>query len=276
MLTTLFWYLLSVSLDSRWWRGFPNEKQFEVCVEESVEVLGHTFLLFFALLSGRVDERRSWESVKLFFRTHGQRLLLLLPWLLKRVQYRWLLVPLLLFGVTMYCSFNGYLLKAKETLESSAVLVMSIAVLLAFVQFLREMNAFRLWYLCLALNFLSREFHWEGAENVVYPALVVLMLVAWIKFDALATYLAHPRLLTILFVGFASYGLSQLIDMRRLPGVFRDRGFMNTPEESMEVLGHVFILCGTFLAARVTPEVEQEVRALKPADILAESVVSER
>ena len=46
-----FSYFLSKSLDQNWWKAVPGESTFERPVEETMEVVGHGFMLLLAAVS---------------------------------------------------------------------------------------------------------------------------------------------------------------------------------------------------------------------------------
>ncbi len=170
--------------------------------------------------------------------------------LLGRVVWYWLAVPLvILIGLTA-ARYMGHYNLSKRVLESAALYLLIFAITLSILRLMMARHLFFIWLALLVGNFLSREIHWDGAEAVVYPVFAALIVWMWRSFHRLMPYVSHSLFLSMSTCTIFSYAVSQLLDKHVLPGSIGKRYFSSPIEEGMEVLGHLFLIAAILCVSR--------------------------
>ncbi len=105
-----------------------------------------------------------------------------------------------------------------------------------------------MWAACLLLVLFIREIHPPGSSAGVYLGFLALFYVAWNNYHQFSDYFQDSRLINLISMGFFTYFISVTIDQRFwkfIPG----EELAHVPlEESLEMVGHLFIGFGLAFA----------------------------
>ena len=134
--------------------------------------------------------------------------------------------------------------------ERLGIAIPTLTVLLAAARAWWSRAPFFLWLTALAANFLTREIHFAGTSTTVYLGLGVLLLLAWRHWERLATFLTHRPTVTLLSCAFVTYFIAITVDAGWWEFVPYERVFGTPVEESMELVGHCFVLAVALVPRR--------------------------
>jgi len=154
----------------------------------------------------------------------------------------------------------------KPTLELVALIITSGFCLLCFSRFVYSKDKFFLWASAMMLVLFVREIHPPGSSGGVYLGLLALFYIAHKKHHIFVDYFRSKSLVTFLGVGFFTYFISVTTDQRWWKFIPGEKMVYSTLEESMEVVGHIFIGCALLLATKISSEDSSAINAeSKPA-----------
>jgi hypothetical protein len=155
--------------------------------------------------------------------------------------YRILILSAVIAAILWILMATGVVRPGKEPLETAAVVVTGILMLIAALRFILSRQVFFLWSTALFLLIMCREIHFAGTDEAIFIGLLVLLGIILFEYDRFKAYLANPRVVNLLVAGFFTYFLSQTVDQRWwriIPG----EDLINVSlEETLELLGHVLI-----------------------------------
>lgn len=162
-------------------------------------------------------------------------------YLLRSINIRYLLLPVFLVFFISYALVKGYYLPRKVVLEYIGLLVISYFLLVALLRYRYEKNTFNLGCVWIIFAFASREIHYTGSVPLVYASVLVLIYLILTRFDFFKPYVDNKPYFSIFSAAILSYFISVTIDQRWWRFVpYED--MVNTPlEESMEIIGHLFL-----------------------------------
>jgi hypothetical protein len=95
-----------------------------------------------------------------------------------------------------------------------------------------------------------REVYPPGSSAGVYSGLLALFYVAYKKHHLFAGYIRSHYLVTMLGIGFFIYFLAVTTDQRFWKFIPAEKIFHTRLEESLELLGHIFIGCALLFTSR--------------------------
>lgn len=142
----------------------------------------------------------------------------------------------------------------KQTLEAVALIITGGFCLLCFSRFVYIKDKFFLWASAMMLVLFVREVHPPGSSEGVYLGLLALFYIAHKQHDIFVDYFRSKYLATLLGVGFFAYFISVTTDQRWWKFIPGEKMVGSTLEESMEVVGHIFIGCALLFARKMSPE----------------------
>jgi hypothetical protein len=99
-----------------------------------------------------------------------------------------------------------------------------------------------------------REIHPPGSSGGVYLGMLALFYIAHKNHNMFVDYFRNKTLVTTLGVGFFTYFISVTTDQRWWKFVPGEKLVHSTMEESMEVVGHLFVGCALLLATKLRSE----------------------
>ena len=159
----------------------------------------------------------------------------------QKINYWFLLVPLVLTSVLwILIAADGYKY-SREELEAAAIVVSCLLLLAAALRYLITRHNFFSWSTGLMGLIMCREIHFAGTDPGIYLGLLLLLAIALLKYDTLKDYLDNPFLINLLLIGFFTYFLSQTIDQRWWKGIPGEKIVHVPLEETLEILGHCII-----------------------------------
>ncbi len=182
----------------------------------------------------------------------------------RRVWLPALFVPPLVAGVLAWLVVRELVMPDYATNEWLGVAIPAVTVLVAFLRAWTSGAPFFLWLTGLAANFLTREIHFEGTSTTVYIGLGVLLLVAWRWYGRLEPYLASRLVTTLLTCTFLTYTMAITLDQGWWKFIPYEPIFDTPVEESLEVLGHLFLLAVCFVPTRTDRFTEERNAAAQP------------
>lgn len=166
--------------------------------------------------------------------------------------------PLLFSGFIIWLSLNEIYpyespqLIVKNALEEIALHVTSGFCFLCLLRFLYSKDKFFLWSSGLMMLLFIREIHPPIADYGVYIGLLWFFYFAYKRHHIVADYIQSKYVVTLLGAGFFTYVLAVTTDERVWNFVPGEYIFHTKLEESLEVLGHVFIGCALLFATKTT------------------------
>jgi hypothetical protein len=138
----------------------------------------------------------------------------------------------------------------RDAMEVVALCVLLPALLLALVGARREGAGSGWWVAALVATLFMREVHFTGTSTGVYVGLLILFTVLVRHASDWRPTLVRPGFATPLVAAFGCYFLSQTLDQRWWKFLPAEDVWHTVVEESLEVMGHVFILALSWLATR--------------------------
>lgn len=138
----------------------------------------------------------------------------------------------------------------KETLELVALIITAGFCLLCFARFVYCKDLFFLWASGMMLVLFVREVHPPWSSGGVYLGLLALFYIAHRNHRIFVDYFRNSYVVTLLGVGFFTYFISVTTDQRWWKFIPGEKMVYSTVEESMEVLGHIFIGCALLFAKK--------------------------
>jgi len=139
--------------------------------------------------------------------------------------------------------------------ERLGIAIPALTVIVAALCAARSRAPFFVWLTALTANFLTREIHFAGTSASVYVGLGILLLLAWRGWERLATFLTYPPTITLLGCAFVTYGITITVDAGWWEFLPYERTFGTPVEESMELVGHCFLLAAALLPSPPAAEV---------------------
>ncbi len=169
------------------------------------------------------------------------------------------LIPLFItFCIHLLIQYRLYTL-GKSALETIALISLAGFLLICLVRFAFNKNNFFIWASCLLLVLFVREVHPPGSSAGVYLGILVLFYIAYKVCQQFPLYLQNTRLINFIAMGFFTYFIAVTIDQRFwkfIPG----EEITHVPlEESLEVIGHLFIGFGLALFSSTKTAQPKEV-----------------
>ena len=159
----------------------------------------------------------------------------------QKINYWFLLVPLVLTSVLWVLIAAGGYKYSREELEAAAIVVSYLLLLAAALRYLITRHNFFSWSTGLMGLIMCREIHFAGTDPGIYLGLLLLFVITLLKYDTLKEYLDNPLVINLLLIGFFTYFLSQTIDQRWCKGIPGEKIVHVPLEETLEVLGHCII-----------------------------------
>ena len=159
------------------------------------------------------------------------------------------LIPILLTVIiNLLIQYRLYTV-GKSILETIALIVLAGFLLICLVRFTLDKNIFSMWAGCLLLALFIREIHPPGSSAGIYLVVFALFYVAQSNYHKCSNYFQDKRLINLIAMGFFTYFISITIDQRFwkfIPG----EELAHVPlEESLEMVGHLFIGFGLAFAS---------------------------
>ena len=176
----------------------------------------------------------------------------------KRVFWPAMVIPPLLAGLlaTAVCREWAPWLK-EETMETVALVVVAAAMAIVLLRLATARRPFFIWLTVLIAALTCREIHFEGTSAGIYVAFAVLLIAAWLKHPMFEEYFASRTVTTLLAMAFFSYFLAKSLDQHWWKAIPGEPTFERPVEETMEVIGHVFMAILAAVAAKVAPAVAE-------------------
>jgi len=140
-----------------------------------------------------------------------------------------------------YESKTKSLLK-NEALEPAALWILGAGILLSLFRLAQRKTFFFLWCALLCANFLIREIHVKGSAAGVYIGFVVLLLIAFFLRNRMKPLFPNRKSCSLLAAAMTCYFISVLLDQGALRFIPQESSFGVLTEESIEVVGHLFLL----------------------------------
>ena len=170
----------------------------------------------------------------------------IVSYLFKQLNLKYLSLPPLLVLLLGYLIVQGYYAPEKALLEYAGLATISVFMVITLINYLRDKNFFTLGCAGLIFALLSREIHYTGSDVLIYAT---VLLIAWLvvkNFTTIRPYIDQPPYFSILVTGFFVYFISQTTDQRWWRWVpYED--IVHVPlEETLEIIGHLFV--GTALS----------------------------
>ena len=170
----------------------------------------------------------------------------------------WLIfiLPLAISGFIIWLSLDNIYpydrpqLYVKNALEEVALYVTSGFCFICLLRFIYGKDKFFLWASGMMMILFIRELHPPISSVGVYIGLLWLFYIAYKKPHIFGDYLSSKYLVTFLGVGFFTYVLAVTTDERVWRFVPGEYVFHTKLEETLEVLGHVFIGCALLFATK--------------------------
>jgi hypothetical protein len=174
----------------------------------------------------------------------------------------WLIfiIPLAISGLIIWLSldyiypYNRPELYVKNALEEVSLHITSGFCFICLMRFIYGKDKFFLWASGVMMILFIREIHIPISSAGVYIGLLWLFYIAYKKPHIFGDYLGSKYFVTLLGIGFFTYALSVTIDervWRFVPGEFI---FHTKLEETMEMLGHIFVGCALLFAKKKPQE----------------------
>ncbi|MCP4711378.1 MAG: hypothetical protein GY869_22390, partial [Planctomycetes bacterium] len=159
--------------------------------------------------------------------------------------YPALLIPVLIAAGVIWIHMRDLSLSSQRWIgdnsiwEIAGIAVPGVAFLIALIRWGISKRPYWLWLAGLAGIFCCREMHFFGTNLLVYTAPLLLLAVAWLRFDALADFLTNPTVITMIVMIGIFYSITQSLDARLFSFLPDERKWERGAEESLEVVGHL-------------------------------------
>jgi hypothetical protein len=176
---------------------------------------------------------------------------------LRAIDFRYLLLPVLLVFSLGYALEQDYYLPRRVVLEYIGLLTISYFLLVALLRFRYEKTKFHLGCVWIILAFASREIHFTGSAAVVYVSVLVLIYLMLTQFDFFKPYVDSKPYFSIFAAAFLAYFISVTIDQRWWRFVPYEDKIHTSLEETMEIIGHLLLGTALILWKRVAESNEQ-------------------
>lgn len=178
-------------------------------------------------------------------------------YLLRAIDYRYLSLPVFLLLFISYALVQGYYRPSWVVLEYIGLATLLYFLLVASLRYRYEKNTFHLGCVCIIFVFASREVHFTGSAALVYASVLVLIYLVFTRFDFFKPYVDNKPYFSIFATAFLTYFFSVTLDQRWWRFVpYED--MIHTPlEETMEIIGHLFLGTALILWKRVAESKSQ-------------------
>ncbi len=178
---------------------------------------------------------------------------------IKRVRYPFLLIPILMTVIIFSIiavrmpmeSYDFYYGNCKSLLEVQALSLLKVAVAVAVIRLVfTKFALFSFWLLCLNTVLLMREIHWDFMSEGVYVGFMILLVIAWLKYDLLKEYLQSQFFLTIFSMILLCYFISVTLDGQWWTQTDRMDIVGQLTEEIIEDFGHFLVIIMTLFSRK--------------------------
>lgn len=175
-------------------------------------------------------------------------------YLFKQVDWRIMVVPPVVAFAIGYAVVQGYYLHKKPIMEFIGLAVSTYFFLICLLRYRLDKQTFRLGCVWISFAFWSREIHYPGSDILVYGS--ILLLAYWVvtRFDFFKPYIDSQPYFSLFAAAFLSYFISQTTDQRWWRFVPYEDVVHVRLEETMEIVGHLFLGTALILWQRVQPE----------------------
>jgi hypothetical protein len=180
-----------------------------------------------------------------------QKLFSILGESFKRVYYPVLIIPVLVAAISFWIiawqmpleSYEPWQRASKSIWESTALILLKSAVALTVLRVIfSKFEPFTIWLLGLATVFLMREIHWDFMSEGVYVGVIILLLIAWLKYDMFKEYMQQRFFLTLFTMVFLTYFTAVTFDGQWWTETKRMDQVGQLAEEILEVFGHLLVI----------------------------------
>ena len=140
-----------------------------------------------------------------------------------------------------------------DDIDNVAPWILMVALGVSSLRLITQRHVYFLWTTIFVLTLLCREYRWWYSVQMVKPILVAMLIASWLFYGSFREYFGGRLVLTVFPLVFICYMLSQTLDKhwwKSMPNEIHWRSFV---EESVEVLGHLFML-SMVLTRRVCTE----------------------
>jgi len=196
--------------------------------------------------------------------TELKQLPMILKHAFKGISYPFLLIPVV-FSAVCFVFVNAampeyydywYALN-KEIFERYAVFITTLAVVAALIRcILTRFAPFSNWLAGLTILLMMREIHWDWMSTGIYIGLLLLFIIAWLKYDLLEKYFESRFFLTLMTMIFLSYLIAVTFDSQMWTETERMDHVGQLAEEVVEDFGHWLVV---LMVMTVRPKKEPSV-----------------
>ena len=172
-------------------------------------------------------------------------------YLFKQLDFRYLVLPPIFALVIGYSVVQGYYLPKKLVLEFVGLACIGYFFLACVLRYRYDKNTFTLGCVWISFAFFSREIHYPGSDVLVYASILLLGYLLVTRFDFFKPYIDEPPYFSIFAAAFLSYFISQSTDQRWWRFVPYEDVTHVRLEETMEIIGHMFLGTALILWRRV-------------------------
>jgi len=186
---------------------------------------------------------------------------------LKRVYYPVLIIPILVAAISFWIiawqmpleSYEPWQRASKSVWEAMALILLKGAVAVTVLRvFLTKFTLFSIWLFGLVTVFLMREIHWDFMSEGVYVGLMILLLIAWLKYDLFKEYMRQRFFLTMFTMVFFTYFIAVTFDGQWWTATRRMDQVGQLAEEILEVFGHVLVLVMVIFSRKQIQALDKE------------------
>ncbi len=159
----------------------------------------------------------------------------------------------LLTGLLYSAGMLGAERPLKDMMENISPPILAVAAGLALVRLAISKSPYFIWLAILCGSLFCRELHFEGTSIGIYVALVILLLVAGLKYSLFAEYFSSRTVITLVTCVFFTYFIAMTFDQRWYTFIPNARKYYRPVGEIIEVTGHIFTLMLVLLSRKTSP-----------------------
>jgi len=188
-----------------------------------------------------------------------------------RIYYPVLIIPILVATISFWIvawqmpleSYEPWQRASKSVWESMALILLKGAVAMTVLRvFFTKFTPFSIWLSGLATVFLMREIHWDFMSEGVYVGLMILLIIAWLKYDLFKEYMRQRFFLTMFAMVLFTYFIAVTFDGQWWTTTRRMDQVGQLAEEILEVFGHLMVIVLVIFSRKQIQALDEESQAI--------------
>ena len=188
-----------------------------------------------------------------------------------RIYYPVLIIPILVAAISFWIiawqmpleSYEPWQRASKSVWEAVELILLKGAVAMTILRvFFTKFTPFSIWLFGLATVFLMREIHWDFMSEGVYVGLMILLIIAWLKYDLFKEYMRQRFFLTMFAMVFFTYFIAVTFDGQWWTTTRRMDQVGQLAEEILEVFGHLMVIVLVIFSRKQIQALDEESQAI--------------